>query len=349
MVNHSRVIVSKNLLKRCLVENEDISKSLSRFIDNSINARKEVTTIENPCEINISVFENLIIISDNSGGINSRITDKDVFKIGSENGEISGLGIKKSLFRLGNRMEMLSNRKECSRKIVLDINWGSVELMFQSEDLEYDPDLIEGTRIYISDLDSKTSKEIRDVHCLDNILLKLGRMYSKFIKRGELIISVNKNKVIAKDIEAVKIASCKILGDYIVDLYKGSKVDLQGVDLFINDYMIYDREKSNEVKWNLLNEAKHTYKDCIVEICYYGELSKYNKEKEVLFTEVINFIKENKVYFQSKTITIQYEMSIEKVEDLKAYYDEDTAKAIGIKAFNRLYENFLQGNMRNNK
>ena len=127
----------------------------------------------------------------------------------------------------------------------------------------------------------------------------------------------------------------------MVDLYKGDKKDISGIDLFINDYMIYDREKSKkEVKWNLLNEAKHTYTDCIVEVTYHGENPKFNEEKELLFTEVIKFIKENKIHFQSKNITIQYEMPIEVVEELKEYYNENTAKAIGIKAFNKLLEDY---------
>ncbi|WP_070110347.1 ATP-binding protein [Clostridium acetireducens] len=141
MANYSKVIIDKNFLKRHLVEKEDISKFLSRFIDNSIKARQEVTTSENPCHININIFENLIIISDNSGGININITDKEIFRIGINDGKrISGLGIKKSLFKLGNKIEMLSNKKGCSRKFSLDINIGSDELKSQSENIDYNPE-----------------------------------------------------------------------------------------------------------------------------------------------------------------------------------------------------------------
>lgn len=54
----------------------------------------------------------------------------------------------------------------------------------------------------------------------------------------------------------------------------------------------------------------------------------------------MKFIKENKVYLESKTITIQYEIHITKVEELKEYYYENTAKAIDVKVFNKLYEDF---------
>ncbi|WP_185750662.1 hypothetical protein [Clostridium sp. KNHs214] len=49
--------------------------------------------------------------------------------------------------------------------------------------------------------------------------------------------------------------------------------------------MIYNREKrKKEIQWNLLNEAKHTYTNCIVEIQYYGDESNFIKDKELLFS-----------------------------------------------------------------
>lgn len=168
-------------------------------------------------------------------------------------------------------------------------------------------------------------------------------MYSKFIEKGELVICIgDKDIVKPQSINADKINECDLLDGYHVVLYKGKKNEKSGIDMFINDYMIYDREKSKEkVKWNLLNESKHSYKDCIVEINYYGEMRKFIDNKNELFTQVIDFIKENRTAFLSKTISIQYDMDIEKVDDLEEYYDENSAKSIGIKAFNKLYEDFL--------
>lgn len=349
MINYKRVVVNKIILKRCLTDNEDISKSLSRFIDNSIEARKGITTSENPCEVSINIFQGLIAISDNSGGIDSKITEEDIFRIGIDAGnEIFGLGMKKSLFRLGNKMDIISNRRECSRRFFLDINFGGEELISQSEDINYNPKIYEGTSIFISDLDDKINKEIVGISYIDYVILKLGRMYSKFIEKGELVIYINDRKVRVINIKGKKLGSCKVLGDYEVDLYKGSKGEVSGIDIFINNYMIYDREKGKkEVKWSSLTEQKHTYRDCIVEINYHGERSRFIEDKEALFAEVIKFIKYNKVHFKSKTITIQYEMDLDKVDALKEYYDEKTAKAIGIMAFDKLYIEFLYNNMRN--
>jgi hypothetical protein len=349
MPNFNRVIVDKNFLRKKLVEDEEVAKSLSRFVDNSIIARAGVTTRDNPCKVSIKLSSDEITISDNSGGIQSKISDKDIFRIGIEDGQgIKGLGIKKSFFKLGNKIEIFSNKKRCSRKFSLDINLGSEELASQCENIAYNPKEIEGTTIIITDLEKTLLKELGSNYFYEKVFKSLGRIYSKFLSKGELILLVNDKEVEPIDIEARKINSCKILGHYDVNLYKGSKVDASGIDLYINDFIVLDRIKNKEVKWNLLNESKYTYTDCIVEISFQGERPNYEKEKEILFAEVIKFIKENKVYFLNSTIIIQYSMPISKVEELKEYYEEDTAKAIGIKGFDKLYEDYLNNKANNN-
>lgn len=341
MNNHNRVIIDKKFIKKSLLKNEDIALSLSRFIDNSIKAREEVTTKKNPCRIKISIFENLIVVNDNSGGIRNNITDKDLFKIGNNvDDSKSGIGMKKSLCRLGNKIDIVSNRKDCSRKFSMDLDDEGEELESIEQVVDYDCNSDEGTTIYITNLEEKVSKEIQGIGFEKKIIKSIGRMYSKFINKEKLKLKLNNYIINAVNVEAEYIDSCVILDKYIVELYKGNK-EAPGMDIFINDYMIYNRVKSKEVCWNFLNEAKHTYSDCIVEVDYSGSKEIFENEKDELTKKIIDFIKNNKVHFQSKTITIQYEMSIEKVEDLKNYYGEDTAKGVGIKAFNKLYQDYI--------
>ncbi|WP_035288961.1 hypothetical protein [Clostridium sp. KNHs214] len=99
---------------------------------------------------------------------------------------ISGLGIKKSLFSLGNKIDIFSNRKGCSRRFLLDVNSVSDELISQSESIDYNPNATEGTNIFISDLENNINKQIINSSCIDNILAELGRRCSKFIKKENL-------------------------------------------------------------------------------------------------------------------------------------------------------------------
>ena len=247
----NKVIVSKKILKKSFIENEELEKTLSRFIENSIKARVDISTRENPCKVNITIFENFISIVDNSGGIDPNIKDEEIFKIGTvDNTYSEGIGIKKSFFILGNKMNMESNNKKGSRKFLLDTSLDYEELRYQVENTKYNPEKVEGTSIYITSLENNIREKISQSCCEESIIIGLGRIFSKFIENGELQITVNTTPVNAIGICGEKINSCTILGEYQVDLYKGVKGSKSGVDLFINGYMFYNREKSKEVKWN---------------------------------------------------------------------------------------------------
>lgn len=338
----NKVIVSKKILKKSFIENEELEKTLSRFIENSIKARVDISTRENPCKVDIIIFENFISIVDNSGGIDPNIKDEEIFKIGTvDNTYSEGIGIKKSFFILGNKMNIESNNKKGSRKFLLDTSLDYEELRYQVENTKYNPEKVEGTSIYITSLENNIREKISQSCCEESIIIGLGRIFSKFIENGELQITVNTTPVNAIGICGEKINSCTILGEYQVDLYKGVKGSKSGVDLFINGYMFYNREKSKDVKWNL-SQAKHRYNNCIIEISYNGDKLRFLESHDVLFDKVLEFIKENEQHFRSKTIIIQFEADIGKVEELEEYYDENTAKAIGIKAFEQLYQKFIE-------
>lgn len=70
----------------------------------------------------------------------------------------------------------------------MDIKLGSDELTSKSQNIDYNPEVTEETNVFISDLDDNTNKEIINSYTIDNILAKLGRMYSKFIRKWELTI-----------------------------------------------------------------------------------------------------------------------------------------------------------------
>ncbi|GAA0084821.1 hypothetical protein UT300007_12600 [Clostridium sp. CTA-7] len=343
MKNYNKVIIDKNFLKKVLSDRKDLAESLSRFVENSIIARRFLSTKDNPCEVRIQMFGDLIEITDNSGGVDPILTDKEIFRFGLNIGEeISCLGIKKSLFELGNEIKIFSNNEICSKEFILDLKIDSVELYSDYKEIEFNSNMIEGTKINISDLDKRVKDEIDNENNIKITINKLGRIFSKFIQKNELILKVNSEIVKANDIIGQKVASGKLLENYEVDLFKALDGEVSGVDLFINDFMIYNRVKNNSfIRWNLLNHTKHRFGDCIVEVRYYGDKTNFELDQEKLITELIKFIKEHKGYFQSKIITIQYEIEIDKVEALKEYYDEDTAKSIGIIAFTKLYEDYV--------
>lgn len=334
------VCVDKSYIQKSLCTKESIATTLSRFIDNSIKAQHKISTGSNPCKVEMSIFDNIISIKDNSGGIEENITDKELFRIGSITGENGqGIGLKKSLFILGSKIDIISNRKMLSKKFSMDFKDKGNELKSRMILIQYNPNDDEGTTIYISNLKNRIKQQLGSKKYKQEIRTELGRMYSKFISSGELVIKLNNFPIRAIGISGEIISRGILLGKYKINLYKG-KGEHPGIDIFVNKHMIYKRERSKEVLWNHLNEAKHSYCDCVVEVNCNSTFKAFEDEKQELFRCIIEFIRDNKSRFISNTTRVEFEVPVVKVEELENYYGESSAKAIGQKAFDKLYEDY---------
>lgn len=335
----AKVIIGKNYLKRSLVQNEESYKSISRFIDNSIKANYTNSLKSGICKISITIGDDIIIIEDNSGGISDNITEEELFKIDCNDKDGSGLGMKMSFFTLGQKIEIFSNKINGSRKFSLDTNRKIDELSSKSEKIDYNRKKEEGTKIIISNLNKEIKKEVKESNYKRVLKRNLGYTYRKFIDKGDVIIEVNEDLVESNYINGVKLCSKTIMDNYNVTLYKGNKEENPGIEIFINDYMKYSREDGKkEIEWNKLKQSKYRYRNCIVEVEYNGDILKYEENKKLFYNKLTEFIKENKHNFKSKKVTVIYEADIDRIEELKEYYNETSAKAIGEKALEKLYE-----------
>ena len=81
MVETNRILIDKNFLRKTLTEKEDVLTSLCQLIDNSIQAYDKLTyKRDNICNVKIKINKNYIIVQDNSGGIEKKVTDEEIFK-----------------------------------------------------------------------------------------------------------------------------------------------------------------------------------------------------------------------------------------------------------------------------
>ncbi|WP_286317134.1 hypothetical protein [Romboutsia ilealis] len=282
-------------------------------------------------------------VEDNSDDFMINFSEDEIFKIGSN--DINGTNLMKTFFSLGNRMEILTNDKSNSTKFILDLSQFGDELMYQKYDYIYNDKIEDGIFIKITDLDDKIKEKISENSFNANFISKLSRMYCKYIEQGLLKLSVNSIELIPNFIDEKLVVQDIIMNDYEVKIYKSKSKSDSGIEIFIGNDMVYDKESGKkEIRWSSLNQPKYSFSKCIVEVNYNGYKEKYDENKAVFYDELIKFIKDNKDSFKSNTITIQYEMDVSKVEELKEYYGENTAKAIGMKSFNKLYEEYSYRN-----
>lgn len=108
-----------------LIQDINEKQAILDLIDNSIDNWK-INELETPLEINISIDENHIVISDNAGGMDER-TLPLILKPGGTNRiggvgvkGIWGVGAKRAIFSLGRNIT-ISTRKEGHRGLVLPI------------------------------------------------------------------------------------------------------------------------------------------------------------------------------------------------------------------------------------
>lgn len=106
--------------------------------------------------------------------------------------------MKQSFFILGDKIDIISNNKDLSRKFIIDLNLKDEELISKSEIINYDDSISDGTTIFISNLNKNIVKDINNNYCIYNLIERLGRIYCKFIEKNHLEIYVNDKKFLRK-------------------------------------------------------------------------------------------------------------------------------------------------------
>lgn len=349
----NRVLIDKNFLRKTLTERENILTSLCKLIDNSIEAYDKLTyKRDNICNVRIRINKSYITIQDNSGGIEKHVTDEEIFKIGNNTSdEFSGIGLKKAILKLGNTVIIDSNRADFSCKIQLSIkNWKAYDWSYTVEEEEYNNRLVSGTRIQIKSLEEDVRRELDSEEFEGNLVKELGKIYKQRLKTNKLNLVLNNIRVTPVIVKGsvltykrVDFNKDNINFSLYIKLYKGFKDEPNGLDLYINDDLIFNRKNTKVVKWNYLREPGHSYKNCIAEVIINSD-----KPKNQVITNmpdilqcVINFIKKNNSYFIADKISIQFEEDAYKIEALKEYFGDATAKEVGRRAFDYLYVKYL--------
>lgn len=349
----NRILIDKDFLRKTLTEKEDVFTSLCKLIDNSIKAYDKLPyKRDNICIVRVRINKNYIAIQDNSGGIDKEVTDEEIFKIGNNaSKEFNGVGLKKAILKLGNTVVINSNRADFSCKIQLSIkNWKAYNWSYTVEEEDYNNRLVSGTKILIKYLENDVKKEIDSDDFEEQLVSRLGKVYKQRLKSKKLDLVLNDIKVKPIAIKGTALTYKKInfnnndtnLCIYI-KLYKALQGEPNGLDLYINDDLVFNRQNTKLVKWNCLKEARHSYKNCIAEVIVESKQSKNEvmNNMSYILQCIINFIKQNNSYFVTDKISIQFEEDANKIEALKEYFGDTTAKEVGRRAFDYLYVMYL--------
>lgn len=345
MSEDKKIIVDKNFLRKTLTKNQSFLTSICKLIDNSLQVNKN----NDICIVNIYVDKNYVIIRDNSGGIDPVIASDEIFNVGDISNNSKGIGLKQAIFKLGNYARIHSNREDFSCIIKLDLrNWNTYDMSYDLNEVNYLKEKASGTIIEIKNLEDDILKEMNNRNFFNNLVEDLGKAYKYQIINNKLKLTLNNYNINPKETDGKLIVSKKFSvnnpkAKFIMDinLYKANKEHSSGLDLYINNNLIFNRKNDKTVKWTYLREIKHSFKNCIAEVIVKGD-DKLLDNVDLILSYIIQVIKNNKEYFVSKKMSLQHEEDIDKVEELKEYYDLKTGKEVGEKSFKLLYNKYLE-------
>jgi hypothetical protein len=188
------------------------------IIDNSINAALEPMAdrlktaddyerllsnarVKPKVKIDITVGTARIVVQDNASGISAKMAAEHVFKFGrSEEGKdgsdrlsVYGIGLKRAMFKCGNRIDISSDHSQGGFDLKLNVrNWSRLHQdHWHFEITRRAPSKTEtGTRIAITDMNDDVLRRLDDGLFTGQLRNKIARTYAFFLGR---VIDINLN------------------------------------------------------------------------------------------------------------------------------------------------------------
>ncbi|MCD7097852.1 ATP-binding protein [Stenotrophomonas sp. MMGLT7] len=148
-------------------------------------------------EIKLGWRKDYFMIEDNCGGILLSDAIDYAFHFGRRPGAkddtkggigLYGIGMKRAIFKLGRRSEVISHAEDASFKVVINVDdWErSPDWDFEYEDLH--PDVHKGTKIEVQSLNDGVSSLLNDPSFETQFIRDVARDYAFFIAQGLKIV-----------------------------------------------------------------------------------------------------------------------------------------------------------------
>jgi hypothetical protein len=272
--NKIKASPTKNLFISMLVKDITLADAIGDLIDNSVDGAKQMRPAKNykGLIIEIKATPSHFIIKDNCGGIEAAIARNYAFRFGRPKdkpiqiGSVGqfGIGMKRSLFKMGKRFEINTIAALSSFKMEVDVdNWQNDEA---SWDFEFN-ELNEGisndeksrkTEITVTNLNIDIKEQFESQDFIKKLFkeIELENIYN--ITNG-LQIRINDHSLKARKLELIESESIKIgffekvFDDGLsVKLYAGigeSVLEDGGWYMFCNDRLIVGPEQTELSGW----------------------------------------------------------------------------------------------------
>jgi hypothetical protein len=265
---------SKELFISMLTRDITLIDAISDLVDNCIDGairlkgRGKFTGLG----IDITITENCFKIKDNCGGIDKELAQNYAFRFGRplDAAQIDysvgqfGIGMKRALFKMGEKFEIKSVSEKASFSIEIDVDkWSKEEKWdFKFKNIEEGKFSLKkrGTEITVSSLKSNVKERFKQKNFLGDLKEKLELQHLKNISRG-LAIKINTHPIASNKLHLLNgnkfttaywAKKFKIYGNTVVRIYAGigmPNLKMGGWYIFCNNRLIEGPEQTGISGW----------------------------------------------------------------------------------------------------
>lgn len=278
----------KRLFISLITRDISLEDAILDLIDNSINAAIEPMSdrlrtaddyadlladlkIKPDVDIHLNISNDCVEIVDTAQGITSNTASKHVFKFGrsadedddhSDRLSVYGIGLKRAMFKLGERINMKSDHKDGGFDLDLNVpKWSKQTSMPWTFDITERPKTTTstGTSLKVTKLYPDVINKISDGTFLANLKIRISRTYAFFL--GRIVrIFLNKEQVdgtelaIGSNYASEKFVSggvtCNITAGLALSTGGNFKDKDAGWFVFCNGRAIIFADKTSRTGWN---------------------------------------------------------------------------------------------------
>jgi hypothetical protein len=272
---------TKDFFITMLTRDISLIDAISDLVDNCVDGaiklkgRGKFTGLE----VNITINEDCFIIKDNCSGIDKDLAQNYAFRFGrpSEAAQTNfsvgqfGIGMKRALFKMGNKFEINSVSRNASFCIKINVNKWSKD---ESWDFKFDQ-LIEkkypkrkcGTEIIVSSLNADVKERFKQNNFLSELKEKLELQHLRNISKG-LTIKINTHPIKSNQLQLLNgdkfttaywAKTFKIYGNTNVKIYAGigqQNLKMGGWYIFCNNRLIQGPEQTGISGWGVKTPVK---------------------------------------------------------------------------------------------
>lgn len=264
---------TKGLFINILTLDIDLKNCVLDLLDNSIDGyiRKRITERR---EIKMDISPEKFVIFDNCGGIDYEFLKKQVFRFGVE--ELSrahatlgiyGIGLKRSIFKIGNNFTMETDDGEMYSKVILNVEkWKKSDkwtIPFTTSGSKLGDGEKPYTRIEITNLHEDVKKKFELISFIEALHETISITYSLIIKQKVNIFLGNQNiepypldftysdKYKPSRIrESVDGITVDIICGITPRKTRAEKIDRKGWNIFCNDRLILLDDTTEDTGWS---------------------------------------------------------------------------------------------------